>query len=210
MIVTQPMGGNPTALSGHAPYLPHPQDLFSRAWRDVTPHKQSPSGEKSLGSLPRPYSRAQHSQLQKQPAQQAEAPQTPQSTISSWLHQARRELTEIDAEAAEEGFPNIRAEAKEEAHRILLALSGTPAVTAAVFPTMDGEVAIQFNSLRTSGAVVIEVGNEGGGACFASIGGRNRRARYSDASDLPDEFVRAQLLALALPELHEPHVSATP
>ena len=34
---------------------------------------------------------------------------------------------------------------------------------------------------------------------FPYINGKNRRARYDDAADLPDEFVKAQIQALKEP-----------
>lgn len=116
---------------------------------------------------------------------------------SAWLAQALAELNGIDDEIAEEGLPEISKAVTEEARRILRDLGGTP-VAPMVYSTKDGEIAIDFRSATSAGqAVLIELGDDGGGACFASIDGKGRRARYSDSSDLPDEFARAQLSALA-------------
>ena len=45
--------------------------------------------------------------------------------------------------------------------------------------------------------MLIELSNDGQGAWFSSIGGRNRRLRSDDSSDLPDATVIVQLQALA-------------
>ena len=121
-----------------------------------------------------------------------------------------RELAEIGKEAAEEGLPKIGAKAKDEARRILSELSRTVLMTPTVYPTMDGEIAIQFKAPSVPRAVVIELGNDGEVVCFASIDGRNRRARYSDSSDLPDEFLKAQLRVLAASAQREPYGPASP
>ena len=107
------------------------------------------------------------------------------------------ELNEVEDEIANEGLPQISRAVKEEARRILRDLGSVP-ISPVVYSTMDGEIAIDFRS--TTGArqaVLIELGDNGDGACFASIDGKDRRVGYGDSSDLPDEFVRAQLRTLA-------------
>ena len=125
---------------------------------------------------------------------------------SAWLEQALAELHGIDDEIAEEGLPEISKAVMDEARRILYRLGHAPIVPM-VYSTEDGEIAIDFRS-STGGrqAVLIELGDDGGGACFAFIDGRGRRARYSDSSDLPDAFVRAQLSALTKSVKH--HIRA--
>ena len=108
-----------------------------------------------------------------------------------------RELAEIDVEVAGEDLPPVSTDAKSEASRILSRLSRTTLIAPTIYPTLEGEVAIQFNAPSQSNAVVIELGRDGEAACFATVDGRNHRARYSDSSDLPDEFVEAQLSTLA-------------
>lgn len=121
----------------------------------------------------------------------------PPSPRSLWLRQALDELTGIDDEIGEEGLPQISEDVMQEARRILRDLGRTP-IAPMVYSTEDGEIAIDFrSSTSTREAVLIELGDDGGGACFAFIDGKGRRARYSDSSDLPDEFARAQLSALA-------------
>ena len=118
---------------------------------------------------------------------------------TSWLAQALGELDEIKDEVAEEGLPDISRGVMEEARRILRDLRSVP-IAPMIYSTEDGEISIDFRSSTSEAqAVLIELGDDGGGACFAFIDGKGRRARYSDSSDLPDEFARAQLSALAKP-----------
>lgn len=114
-----------------------------------------------------------------------------------WFKGAVKDLDELDDEIEEDGLPPINITIKGEARRILDALAyeqGVPA--AAVFPSEEGEIVIQFDSPKSS--VLIELCNDGkGAACFSLIDGKKRRARYDDSRDLPDEFVKAQLRELA-------------
>ena len=114
-----------------------------------------------------------------------------------WFKEAVKDLNELDDEIKEDGLPPISVTIKGEARRILDALAyekGVP--TAAVFPSDEGEIVIQFDSPKSS--VLIELCNDGrGAACFSLIDGKKRRARYDDSRDLPDEFVKAQLRELA-------------
>ena len=126
-----------------------------------------------------------------------ERPTQPPSPRSVWLRQALGELNGIDDDIGVEGLPQISEDVTQEARRILRELGRTP-IAPMVYSTEDGEIAIDFrSSTGTREAVLIELGDDGGGACFAFIDGKGRRARYSDSSDLPDEFARAQLSALA-------------
>lgn len=112
-----------------------------------------------------------------------------------WIHDANKEIDELDDEMTADSLPQITATLKEEARRIVLALAGQPAVPT-VYGTEDGDIAIQFDS--EGSAVLIELSRvDGGAVCFSHVGGKNRRARYDDSKDLPDDFVRAQLRDLA-------------
>ena len=110
------------------------------------------------------------------------------------------EFERIDDEVAEEALPELSDDTKVKARKIILSLMTQP-LAPTVYPTMDGEVAIYFKSPVTTSSVLILVGNDGGAACFSSVNGKNRRARYDDSSELPDEFVTAQLRALQEPAL---------
>ena len=105
------------------------------------------------------------------------------------------ELKHINEEAAEGSLPLISADAKKEAERIVTALSQC-SVSPTIYPSEDGEVAIYFKPTDAPSSVLILVGNDGQAACFSCIKGTNRRARYENSTELPDEFVKEQLRAL--------------
>ncbi|MCY4487284.1 MAG: hypothetical protein OXF11_09245 [Deltaproteobacteria bacterium] len=113
-----------------------------------------------------------------------------------WLETALAELNDIDREVAAESLPEIISRTKDQARRILFALA-TQTVIPTVYPTEDGEIALYFKPPAARSAVFIVVANDGQAACFSYVNGKNRRARYEDASELPDDFVREQLRRLA-------------
>ena len=115
-----------------------------------------------------------------------------------WLADAIEELEEIDGEVAEEALPELLADTKKHARRIIFALA-KQSIAPTVYPTTDGEIALYFKSPVAASSVLILIGNNGQAACFSYINGKNRRARYDDAADLPDEFVKAQIWALKGP-----------
>ena len=112
---------------------------------------------------------------------------------SDWLADALEELDQVDEEAAEEGLPLSNQLCKRNARNILkqLAQGTTPAPT--VYATDNGAIAILFQNRETQSGVLILCEPDGSGACFSTTAGKKRRARYDDASDLPDAFVTSQL-----------------
>lgn len=206
MTATQPIREYAYAPFGGSPHLRSPRKMPPPPWSRFSIQRPPLPSEWNPPLFPEPHYRPSP----KQAPPHTETTQPALAKGSSWLTQALRELEEIDAEVEEEGLPPISAQAKDEANRVLSKLSVILPPTPMVYPTMDGEIAIQFNVPSMQRAVVIELGNDGEAACFASIDGRNRRARYSDSSDLPDDFVQAQLRALAAPPMHERHGPATP
>lgn len=126
----------------------------------------------------------------------AEPSSSPAHTpAAKWLSDALRELAELDQDVTDDDLPEIDTTTRNEAERIIRELSAY-AFAPTVYPTEDGEIVIHFKSPTAPAVVVIELSNDGQGACFSHFGGRNRRARYDDSSDLPDAFVDAQLQAL--------------
>jgi hypothetical protein len=114
----------------------------------------------------------------------------------NWWSDAMHELSEVEAEAHEEGYQPPAEEAKQSAERILRSLSGLRLPAPSVYPTQDREVAIFFRNESRQASVLILCDSLGSGACFAFADGKGRRARYDDAGELPDSFIRAQLLKL--------------
>ena len=119
-------------------------------------------------------------------------------TTNVWLADALEELEQIDQEAAEEGFPLSNNLSRGNARHILDELTHEPCPGPTVYPTEDGEIAILFQMRRAQAGVLILCERDGGGVCFSTIAGKKRRARYDDASELPDAFVRSQLFKLRL------------
>lgn len=114
---------------------------------------------------------------------------------SGWLARALTRLKQIDEEAAEECYPPVNGETKRRVKRLLFAASGCP-IEPAVYPSMDGEIAIYFKSPVAAAALLILVNNEGGAGCYSSMHGESRRRRCDDSSMLPDDFLKERLRAL--------------
>ena len=112
------------------------------------------------------------------------------------LQDALRDLDEAAVEAQEEEFPIPSDVALANARRLLPAMyKGFPR-RFEVYPTPDGEVAIDAPGGR--GRSVLLLCDSGGGAlCLVNINGKHRRARYSDTNVLPDGFIREALDELA-------------
>ncbi len=113
----------------------------------------------------------------------------------TWLPEALTELATIDEEIKEDNLPQIGSAARSEAKRILNDLR-YQTIAPTIYPTKDGEIAIHFRSPVASEAVIIEINDDLQGACFAYTNGKSRRARFEDSTEMPDEFVKAQLEAL--------------
>ena len=111
---------------------------------------------------------------------------------------ALRALAELNDEIVEDGLPEIALRVRREAERIIAALAWHP-WPPTVYPTQDAEIAIHFKSPDAPDSVVILLGGNGRGECYAYTGGHSRRARYGASSDLPDGFVMEQLAALMPP-----------
>lgn len=119
-----------------------------------------------------------------------------------WLPRAFACLRAIDGEAAEEGYPPISAAAKAVAKHLLFAARTVPWAPA-VYPSMDGEIAIFFKSPDAAAALTILVNNRRETGLYWSARSGNARKRYRDSWHLPDEFMREKLLALRAPALEQ-------
>lgn len=108
------------------------------------------------------------------------------------LRDALNDLDETTAEAQEEEFPTPSDLALANARRLLLAMYKLSPQRFEVYPTPDGEVAIDAPGGRGR-SVVLLCDSDGGALCLVNMDGRHRRARYSDTGSLPDGFVREAL-----------------
>ncbi len=118
-----------------------------------------------------------------------------------WLADALAELAGIDEDIEADGLPPIPEATRAEAARILRAVHPHPAASV-VYPAPDG-IMLHFKAPGAPASVVLEIGDDGRGACFAHIGGRNRSKLYASSSEIPDDFVRERLRELAAVDAEE-------
>ncbi len=107
-----------------------------------------------------------------------------------------RDLGGIAVEAREEGFPRPSGAALTNARRLIRALFEIVPQRFEVYPTPDGEVAIDAPG-GPGRSVILLCDSDGGALCLVNMNGAHRRARYSSARRLPDGFVREALEELA-------------
>lgn len=110
-----------------------------------------------------------------------------------------KEFAELDEEAAEMEIAPLNPAVKQTAKRILAALVQEFPRYYMVFPDEEGEIAIQASAGMGKGRGVLIVCDESGAACFVTMNGNSRHARYDREStkDLPDDFIRAAMRELS-------------
>ena len=121
---------------------------------------------------------------------------------SSELRDALLDLDNAVAEAREEDYPIPSDTAISNARRLLIAMYAIYPHRFEVYPTQDGEMAID----ATGGfgrSVLLLCESSGGALCLVNMNGRHRRAQYPDSVWLPDGFIRE-----ALQELERKRVAA--
>ncbi len=113
----------------------------------------------------------------------------------SELNDALRDLREARDEARDEGFPQPSELALENAERLLREMYGISPRRFEVYPTPDGEIAVDAPDGQGR-SVILLCDSEGGALCLVSLNGHHRRARYSTTETLPDGFVHEALAEL--------------
>ena len=121
--------------------------------------------------------------------------------VSHQLNQALCDLHRTSDEALEERFSLASDLAIENANRLLRELYQVSPRRYEVFPTCDGEIAIEAPG-GPGRSVVLLCDSEGGALCMVNMNGDHCRARYSRTEKLPDVGVREALGEL-LPESHQ-------
>ena len=111
------------------------------------------------------------------------------------LADALRDLEEVKDEAREEDFPTPTDLASKNANRLLKEMYPLSRRRFEVYPMPDGEIAIDASDGQGS-SVLLLCDSDGGALCLVNMGGKHRRARYSSAEALPDDFVREALAEL--------------
>ena len=110
----------------------------------------------------------------------------------SELNDALRDLREARDEARNEGFPQPAKIALENAERLLREMYGISPRRFEVYPTPDGEIAIDVPDGQGR-SVILLCDSEGGALCLVNLNGNHHRARYSTTETLPDGFVHEAL-----------------
>lgn len=103
-------------------------------------------------------------------------------------------LVDLDGaidEASEEEFRLPSHGTVVEARRILRQLYSLSPRRFEVYPTPDGEIALDAHADR--GSVILLLESNGGALCLVNVDGDRRRARYSSLKSLPDGFIREAL-----------------
>ena len=121
----------------------------------------------------------------------ATLPQAPDAELATALN----DLYESKSEACEEGYPIPSNEAIENAKRFLKAMHRISPRRFEVYPTPDGEIAIDAPG-GYNRSVLLLYDSQGGALCLVNMNGNHRRARYSNSDSLPDGFIREALADL--------------
>ena len=111
------------------------------------------------------------------------------------LRDALCDLNGVKEEAREEEFPVPSDTALRNARRLLHEMHGISPRRFEVYPTPDGEIAIDVPG-GFGHSLLLLCGSDGGALCSINMDGAHRRARYSDTRRLPDGFVREALAEL--------------
>jgi len=111
------------------------------------------------------------------------------------LYAALQDLVEATEEASEENFPPPSEIAVSNARRLIKEMYGISRRRFEVYPTPDGEIAIDAPGGHGR-SVLLLCDSEGGALCLVNMNGERRRARYSTTEMLPDGFVREALAEL--------------
>ena len=123
-------------------------------------------------------------------------PSTADDEDQDRLRAALSDLDEAVTDAAEEGFPRPTDDAIQSARRLLTQMYAIAPQRFEVYPTADGEIALDLPNER--GSVILLCDSRGGALCLVNANGVQRRARYSTATSLPDGFVREAFTELGL------------
>ena len=111
------------------------------------------------------------------------------------LEEALQDLREARDEAREEGFPEPSDTAIENAERLLKAMYEISPQRFEVYPTPDGDIAIDApGGYGRSFVMFCEA--SGGALCMLNLDGEHRSARYDATWTLPDRFVMEALTEL--------------
>lgn len=115
--------------------------------------------------------------------------------VGDRLPLALGDLRDSIAEAREEGFPIPSTAAIGNADRLVKAMYEISPRRFEVYPTPDGDIAIDAPNGRGS-SVILLCDSDGRALCMAHLNGSHRSKRYSTTNALPDDFLREVLTEL--------------
>ena len=165
-------------LDMHAKYAKYRETLLFTSWPDIKPDTpSSPSTGLQIDLIARAYI----DRIEK--------------ALNPELYDALYDLQEATDEALEEGFPVPSEIALENAERLLREMYWISPRRFEVYPTPDGEIAIDAPGGHRR-SVLLLCDSEGGALCLVNMNGNHRRARYDTTNTLPDGFVREALIEL--------------
>ncbi|MYE53609.1 MAG: hypothetical protein F4X34_00210 [Chloroflexi bacterium] len=111
------------------------------------------------------------------------------------LVDAMRDLRDAGEEAREEGFPAPSDLAMANAEQLLRAMYQISPRRFEVYPTLDGEIAIDAPD-GNGQSVLLLCESNGGALCLANLRDGHVQSSYATADMLPDKFLRKVLAAL--------------
>ena len=111
------------------------------------------------------------------------------------LVDAFHDLDQVAEEAGEEGFPEPSGVAVKNAADLLRQMFALSNRRYEIYPTPDGEVAIDAPDGHGQSVLVL-CSSSGGVLCLVNMKTGHRRARYTSAETLPDGFIREALADL--------------
>ena len=111
------------------------------------------------------------------------------------------DLRDARAEASDEGFPPPSDLSITRAERVLIETRRFSTRQFEVYPTPDGEIAIDMPI--DGGSVLLLCDSDGGALCLVNLNGDKRQKRYDSTDELPDSFLARAVSARPSPSAHE-------
>ena len=112
------------------------------------------------------------------------------------LRAALEDVNTIENEALEEDLPVPSLLAHTNTRKLLPRLYAIEPCRFEVYPTPDGEIAIDAR-WRARSSILLLCDSQGGALCLVNNRGNQRRASYSSVDTLPDGFIREAMIELA-------------
>ena len=109
---------------------------------------------------------------------------------------ALRHLAAVARVARDEDYPEPSALARDHAERLLRAMYQILPCRYEIYPTMDGEIALDAFS-RNGRSVIVLCESDGGASCLVNMKGHQHSEHLEDAARLPNRFLRQALAELA-------------